>query len=133
MDIQRLKELVNDNLLAAQNEAYQAAGSNAYFGNGFNLGVKFVLDLIEKDDHLSLNLYDWYIGAYATDADMHPHLNHKVTFYDINNCLNSNKDIYQCIFIDGMVDSVVRERVFGKLSELLSVPYSEVYDRWLGN
>lgn len=33
----------------ARHKAYQEAGHNAYFGNGFEAGVKFALDALKKE------------------------------------------------------------------------------------
>ena len=39
-------KLTEEQIIDGQNEAYLKAGHNAYFGNGFNAGVKFALEQI---------------------------------------------------------------------------------------
>jgi len=43
-------EIDKEKIIDAQNKAYVKAGNNAYFGNGFNAGVEFVLSLINSQD-----------------------------------------------------------------------------------
>lgn len=66
----------------------------------------------------------WYTATYPTDElgkDFHP----DCTFEEV---WESIEDVYEII---GAADSIVRERVFQMISELLAVDYSVVYNKWL--
>jgi len=78
---------------------------------------------------LDMNIKDWYIKTYPSDL-LGETLNDTTTFKDLNNLLDSGKDdIYK--LLGGDADSVIRERIFEKLSEIEEVEYDEIYYRWL--
>lgn len=69
----------------------------------------------------------WYMAAFPSD-DMGPDISKNVTFNQVRMALYYNKDVYDVL---GVVDSVVRERVFDHLAAVLDVSYSDVYNAWL--
>lgn len=68
---------------------------------------------------------DWYMGAYKDD-DLGDRLNG--TFKGALQTLLRGDDIYDYI---GVGDSLIRERLFSKLAEMLGVDYDEIYNVWL--
>lgn len=74
-----------------------------------------------------LDIRDWYLLEFSEDR-LGEELNEGMTFADLFHELDRGKDIY--LFLGG-VDSVIRERVFTKLAELMEVDYKYVYDQWL--
>ena len=73
---------------------------------------------------------DWYHETYPTDPcweDMHDENN----FLDLYNCLNNGNEVYYCLFNGTGMDSLVRERCFQQLAELMHCEYGVVYDQWL--
>jgi len=78
---------------------------------------------IQKDMRIS----QFYLDEYPEDIDMHDDINQDETMLGLLLALESGKDVY--IYI-GAYDSIVRERCFLKLAELLGVSYKEVYDKW---
>lgn len=68
---------------------------------------------------------DWYMGAYEED-DLGDRLNG--TFKGALQTLLRGDDIYDYI---GVGDSLIRERLFSKLAEMLDVDYDEIYNVWL--
>jgi hypothetical protein len=54
-------EFSEEQLIDAQNKAYLEAGHNAYFGNGFNAGVKFVLDALKNIESSSRVISRFFI------------------------------------------------------------------------
>ena len=82
-------------------------------------------------DDIAEDLYTWYRRAYPWDT-IAEDINAKVTFYDIWAALvqGHGRDIYDYIGAD---DSIVRERVFTRLSELLNKPYDFIHELWLNN
>ena len=80
-------------------------------------------------NHQSLDssVKEWYVSAYPTD-DLGPELNPELTFDGVYSTLAGDRDVYKAF---GLVDSVIRERVFGKLADLKGVEYDHIYNLWL--
>lgn len=72
------------------------------------------------------NVKRWYLSAYATD-EMGNELR-DVSFADVFDALNNYKSVYKLLGVD---DSLIRERVFQKLADLMDVTYDYVYGQWL--
>ena len=72
---------------------------------------------------------EFYLSNYPTD-ELGVELNENANFTGLLNELVTNNDIYGYI---GVGDSIIRERLFSKLSEILNCPYDYVYDLWLNN
>jgi|TARA_R110000796_G_scaffold618_1_gene2133 hypothetical protein len=72
---------------------------------------------------------EFYLNNYPTD-ELGVELNENTNFTGLLNELVTNNDIYGYI---GVGDSIIRERLFSKLSEILNCPYDYVYDLWLNN
>ena len=53
-----------------------------------------------------------------------------ITFKIYDEALNHGDDIYD--LMGDADDSVIRERIFWELSDILDVEYDNIYDRWLG-
>ena len=71
----------------------------------------------------------WYTKKYSTD-DLGEQINDNITFRGLWAYMNQGYDVYEVL---GVGDSLVRERVFEKLSEILGVDYDVVYNKWLRN
>ena len=72
------------------------------------------------------NIKDWYLKTYPTDK-LGEELNGRATFYDLFEVLDYHQDIYNLFGID---DSIIRERIFEKLSEIMECSYDEIYNQW---
>ena len=70
---------------------------------------------------------EWYLKEYATD-ELWQEIKDDITFYDIFYALDTYKDFYETI---GVGDSVIRERIFKKLAEIMEVDYMYIYNQWL--
>ena len=70
---------------------------------------------------------DWYTKEYPED-DLGCCLKPATTFYDLFTALDLHADVYS---FTGVGDSVVRERLFNKLAEIMDVSYDYIYDQWL--
>ena len=70
---------------------------------------------------------DWYIKEYPTD-ELGVEINNKITFNDLFIVLDTYKDVYEAL---GVWDSIVRERVFDKLSKIMNVDYDYIFSQWL--
>ena len=72
---------------------------------------------------------EFYLNNYPTD-ELGVELNENTNFTGLLNELITDNDVYGYI---GVGDSIIRERLFTKLSEILKTPYDYVYDLWLNN
>ena len=75
---------------------------------------------------MNKNIKEWYTMSFETD-EMGAELN-EVTFYELHKALHDGKDIYE---IMGVGDSLIRERLFLELAELLQLDYENIYRLWL--
>jgi len=77
---------------------------------------------------LNKKIKSWYMKTYPTD-DMGKDIRDEITFKSLWNMMHQGYDVYEVLDV---YDSVVRERVFEKLSKILGVDYDVVYNKWLG-
>lgn len=74
---------------------------------------------------------EWYLKEYSTDSVGNDLLDN-ITFYDLFYALDRRKDIYITLFgSEDLGDSLVRERIFEKLAEIMGVDYNYIYEQWL--
>ena len=71
-----------------------------------------------------MNIKDWYNKKYPTD-ELGPLLNPLTTFEELYEELPLAYELME------VSDSLVRERVFNKLAEIMKVSYEDIYDKWL--
>lgn len=71
-----------------------------------------------------MTIKEWYTKEYPTD-ELGPLLNHLTTFEELYEELPATYELM------GVPDSLVRERVFNKLTEVMQVSYEEIYNKWL--
>ena len=76
---------------------------------------------------MKTKIKEWYIKEYPTD-ELGVEINSDITFYDLFIVLDTYKDVYEAL---NVFDSIVRERVFGKLAEIMNVDYDYIYSQWL--
>jgi len=76
-----------------------------------------------------MKIKQFYIENYPTD-ELGIELKDDTNFTGLLNELFTNNDIYGYI---GVGDSIIRERLFEKLSEILNCSYDYVYNLWLNN
>ena len=79
------------------------------------------------EDELNSSVKEWYLNSFDVD-NLGSEISEDVTFGDVMRCLKEHNDFYDCI---GVGDSVIRERVFEKLAEILNVEPLTVYYQWL--
>ena len=74
---------------------------------------------------------EWYLKEYSSDS-LGNQLLDSTTFYDLFYALDRKKDIYTTLFgNEELGDSLIRERVFEKLAEIMGVDYKYIYEQWL--
>ena len=74
------------------------------------------------------NVKKWYIENYPSDplgADIPAAL----TFRDFFDALDHYRDIYD--LLGDAADSIVRERIFARLADIMDCDYGYIYDQWL--
>lgn len=76
-----------------------------------------------------MNIKQFYLENYPTD-ELGIELKDDTNFTGLLNELITNNDIYDYI---GVGDSIIRERLFMELSEILKCSYDYVYNLWLNN
>ena len=72
-------------------------------------------------------VFDFYTAKYPSDV-CGLDLDRSKTFNDLYDALKAKEDVYAVI---GIADSIVRERLFAELADLLNVKYDVIYDLWL--
>lgn len=70
---------------------------------------------------------EWYVKEYPKD-ELGVELDNEITFYDLFVVLDNYKSVYKAL---NVWDSIVRERVFSKLAEIMQVDYDYIYEQWL--
>ena len=73
------------------------------------------------------NLKQWYMRKYPSD-ELGEEIRDNITSIDVWVALNCHQDLYSVL---GDVDSVVRERIFEKMSRDLHCKYDDIYNLWL--
>lgn len=81
-----------------------------------------------NENTLETNVRSWYMNEYPTD-ELGENLPKTITFKDYEDYLNSGKDIYK--LMGQVADSIIRERIFIELADIMNVSYKKVYDTWL--
>ena len=74
-----------------------------------------------------MTIKEYYTSTYANDT-LGLEIDSKATFEGLFYALDSYKDVYEYI---GVSDSVIRERVFEKLAEIMECDYEYIYNQWL--
>lgn len=72
-----------------------------------------------------MKIKNWYVSKFPSDElgkEINPDCTFEILSKDIEN-------VYDNICVG---DSIIRERVFEKLAEIMNVDYSVVYNSWLG-
>jgi len=74
-----------------------------------------------------IKLKDYYKSTFPDD-DLGNEIDSSATFEDLFNALDNYKNVYELI---GVQDSIIRERLFGQLADIIGMPYSYIYGQWL--
>jgi len=69
---------------------------------------------------------NYYTETFPNDKEG-KHINPKATFGGLHKALANDINVYEYI---GVGDSIIRERVFQKLADILNVNYDVIYDAW---
>lgn len=72
-------------------------------------------------------LKEFYQLKYPSD-ELGKEIDGQATFKDLFNALDNYRDVYE-VFNVG--DSIIRERLFEELANIIDVDYSYIYNQWL--
>jgi hypothetical protein len=75
---------------------------------------------------LAKKIKNFYVDTFPNDTEG-KRINSKATFGGLLKALSNDINVYEYI---GVGDSIIRERVFGKLANILNVDYDIIYDKW---
>lgn len=78
--------------------------------------------------NLDKGVRNWYLENYPTD-DMGVEINESITFTELGLVLMAKRNFYKAV--GNGIDSIIRERIFEKLSQELGVDYGVIYNMWL--
>lgn len=78
-----------------------------------------------------INIKKWYCSEFKDD-NLGKNIKGNINFSDLLSEINkkNGKNIYDFI---GVQDSIIRERIFSKLSYIMNVDYDYIYNKWLNN
>lgn len=83
---------------------------------------------------LTSKVRSWYMDTFPSD-DLGEEIRTNINFLDVIKTLERYeiedvpyRDVYNCLGVD---DSIIRERVFEKLTEILDLEYDDIYYKWL--
>jgi hypothetical protein len=76
-----------------------------------------------------MTIKNYYTQTFFTD-ELGNEINSKATFEGLFYELDNYQDVYEYI---GVYDSIVRERIFQKLADIMGVNYEYIYLQWLNN
>ncbi len=74
-----------------------------------------------------MNIREFYLANYPSD-DMGDGINTEATFVGLAKTLSNCHDVYEYLYV---YDSIIRERLFEKLSLILNCEYMLIYNQWL--
>lgn len=75
------------------------------------------------------NVKAFYQYKYPTD-ELSKEIDSNISFEMVFECLDNYGNIYDLI---GVGDSLIRERIFEALAEIMNVKYDYIYHQWLGH
>lgn len=73
------------------------------------------------------SLREYYLNTFPDD-ELRTEIDPDATFEGLFDTLDNYRDVYDYV---GVYDSIVRERLFKRLSEVINVPYDYIYQQWL--
>jgi len=74
-----------------------------------------------------MNIKKWYMANYPEDT-CGAYIDPATTFEDLFAALDSYQDVYKYL---GTGDSIIRERCFSKLAEIIGTDYDYIYEQWM--
>ena len=95
----------------------------------FELGKPSNMTDTEKEQAMHDDIKTWYHGEFPTDDCWTNMLDGK-TFWDLFDALDHHRDVYKAA-LGEFADTLIRERCFSRLADLMSCDYDYIYSQWL--
>ena len=120
---QQYDELVNEN-----KDKKQFFLDNFLKKVGITFGsLNFFLYVYTVMRDKDMKIKEYYLEMFPTD-ELGVEINPQATFDGLFGILDNYEDVYEYI---GVCDSIIRERCFEKLSQIMGCDYNVIYDQWL--
>lgn len=74
-----------------------------------------------------MNIKTYYLATFPTD-ELGSEINPQATFEGLYVTLDKYRDVYEYI---GVMDSVIRERCFERLAQIMKCEYNVIYEQWM--
>jgi hypothetical protein len=120
------RELIDDELQRTPRERF-INKLDVDINDNYAGGGSVEIDAKKIGNAKRLKVKNWYIKNYPTD-DLGKEINDNLSFWSFYTYLFQGVNVYSVL---GVGDSIVRERVFEKLAEILGVQYDYIYKLWL--
>lgn len=85
------------------------------------------VDVLAKYWDAKQGLRDWYVKKFPDD-EIGKEIDPVADFDGLFETLDNYRDVYEYI---GVGDSIIRERLFSRLAEIMECDYEVVYEQWL--
>lgn len=82
---------------------------------------------LNEDLEDGLKVREWYVSAFPND-ELGWEINADATFDGVQKAIDEGADVYALLEVN---DSLIRERVFDKLSDITGVPYDDIFEKWV--
>lgn len=82
---------------------------------------------LNEDLEDGLKVREWYMSAFPND-ELGWEINADATFDGVQKAIDEGADVYALLEVN---DSLIRERVFDKLSDITGVPYDDIFEKWV--
>lgn len=82
---------------------------------------------LNEDLEDGLRVREWYVSAFPND-ELGWEINADATFDGVQKAIDEGADVYALLEVN---DSLIRERVFDKLSDITGVPYDDIFEKWV--
>ena len=123
--------MLNENVVNALYDGGWTASDKEQMITVYGFTSDEIEDIIEglqqRENATNTSIKQWYTETFPDDEEGE-FLKEDVTFNDLFNAMDRYKCVYQ---FAGISDSIVRERIFEKLAEIIRVDYDYIYDQWL--
>lgn len=95
--------------------------------NGKYCTVERFNEKLNEDLEDGLRVREWYVSAFPND-ELGWEINADATFDGVQKAIDEGADVYALLEVN---DSLIRERVFDKLSDITGVPYDDIFEKWV--
>jgi ppGpp synthetase/RelA/SpoT-type nucleotidyltranferase len=121
--VQKVKTKSGDIVYVDLANGYRGSEPPLPFDNGGEINTKNIAKAKRT------KVKKWYLKTYPTD-DLGEEIREDITFWSLWAMMSQGYNVYDILDV---ADSVIRERVFEELSEILEIDYDVIYQKWLNS